>query len=161
MLLKLLSLMCLGNWKRAYSALRHLIECLTHASEKKRGTVNFSYIVPQIPLSNYFEGLLQKSLPDKGFHWGGKAALNTSTSQFQMGISQFAYNFDSNSSNNLFTSSSTRSELIAFIEPLENFYELASITNVEKTQILAVIDLLGEMTNPNSAYGSLDEPGQR
>ncbi|XP_024024158.1 uncharacterized protein LOC21406247 isoform X2 [Morus notabilis] len=150
-----------GNWKRAYSALRHLIECLTRASEEKRGTINFSYIVPQIPLSNYFEGLLQKSLPDKGFHWGGKAALTTSTSQFQMGISQFAYNFDSNSSNNLFTSSSTRSELIAFIEPLENFYELASITNVEKTQILAVIDLLGEITNPNSAYGSLDEPGQR
>ncbi|PON42363.1 WD repeat containing protein [Parasponia andersonii] len=149
-----------GNWKRAYSAVRHLVECLDRASEKRCGTENSSHIVPQIPLSNYFEGLLPKSLPDKEFNWGGNAALNT-FSQFQKGSSQFVYNLESDSSNKNFMPSSTKSELNTFIEPLEGYYELAAITTVEKTQILAVIDLLGEMTNPNSAYGSLDEPGQR
>lgn len=153
--------MCLGNWKRAYLAVRHLVEVIGRASQNRCSTVNSSHIVPQIPLSNYFEGLLTKSLPDKGFNWGGNGALTTSSSQFQIGSSQLAYNLTSDSFGKTFVSSSAKSELNAFIEPLEKFYDLAAITTGEKTQILAVIDLLGEITNPHSAYGSLDEPGQR
>lgn len=141
--------------------MRHLVEFLGRASEKRCSTANSSHFIPQIPLSIYFEGLLSKSLSDKGFNWGGNAALATSSSQFQLGSSPFGYNLESDYSNTNFMSSSTKSELNAFIEPLENFYKLAAITNVEKTQILAVVDLLGEMTDPHSAYGSLDEPGQR
>ncbi|XP_062091370.1 uncharacterized protein LOC133797478 [Humulus lupulus] len=150
-----------GNWKRAFSAVRHLGECLGCASEKRCSAEDSSNIVPLIPLSNYFEGLLQKISSDKGFNWGGNTSLTTSSYQFLIGSSEFAYNLESDSSNKLFMSSSTKSELNAFIEPLENFYKLASITIEEKTQILAIIDLLGEMTKPNSAYESLDEPGQR
>ncbi|KAL5540048.1 hypothetical protein UlMin_042821 [Ulmus minor] len=149
-----------GNWRRAYLALRHLVDSLTHASEKRCGARNSSHIVPQIPLPNYFEGLAPKNSPDKGFHCGGDATLTTSSFQSQ-NLSQFAYNLDPDASNNLSLSSSTKSELSAFIEPLEKLYQLAAISDVEKTQIIAVIDLLVEVTNPHSAYGSLDEPGQR
>uniref|UniRef100_A0A803NSD3 RAVE complex protein Rav1 C-terminal domain-containing protein n=1 Tax=Cannabis sativa TaxID=3483 RepID=A0A803NSD3_CANSA len=150
-----------GNWKRAFSAVRHLGESLGCASERRCSTEDCSSIIPLIPLSNYFEGLLQKSSSDKGFNWGGNGGLTTPSYQFLIGSSEFAYNLESDSSNKILMSSSTKSELNAFIEPLENFYKLAAITTEEKTQILAIIDLLSEMTKPNSAYESLDEPGQR
>ena len=141
--------------------MKHLVECLSRASEKKCSTVKSSCIITQIPLSNYFEGPLPNALPDKGFHWGGNATLTTSSSQFSMGASPFAYNFELASSNDFHSSSSTKSEISAFIEPLEKFYKLAAITSEEMIQILAVVDLLGEITNPHSAYGSLDESGKR
>ena len=157
--------MCIGNWKRAYIALQHLVECLTstHAPERRHSTAKSSHIIPQIHLSNYFEGHLSKASTDKGFQWSREDTLVTLSAQFQRGPIQFSYNSESDAPRNMFSSSSTKSELSSFVEPLEKFYELAAITSSEKMQILAIIDLLNEVNNPHcaSAYGSLDEPGQR
>ncbi|KAF3439842.1 hypothetical protein FNV43_RR18120 [Rhamnella rubrinervis] len=154
-----------GNWKRAYLAVRHLVESLTStcSSKKRSGLLKSSHIVPQIPLSSYFEGLLPKSLPDKEFNWSGDTSLSTSSFQPQRGLSQFAYGSDSDVSNNMPITSTTKSELSAFVEPLENLHELAAITKEKKTEILAIVDLLSEMANPHSAsvYESLDESGRR
>lgn len=153
------SLICLGNWKRAYLALRHLVESLTStcSSNKRSGPLNFNHIVRQIPLSSYFEGLLPKGLPDKEFNWTGNTSLTTTS------LSQFAYSSDPDASNNVLTSSTSKSELRAFVEPLANLHELAAVTKEEKTEILAIIDLLSEVANSHSAsvYESLDESGRR
>nr|XP_015888746.2 uncharacterized protein LOC107423659 isoform X2 [Ziziphus jujuba var. spinosa] len=156
----LLMNMYAGNWKRAYMAVKHLVEWLT---DKRSKPAKSCHIVPQIPLSSYFEGFIPNSLPDKGFHWSGDASLSTSSFQTQRGLSPFAYGLDSGPPNNLLISSSTKPELSSFMEPLENFHELAAITKAEKTQILAIIDLLNEVANPHSAsvYESLDESGKR
>ena len=159
------SLLCLGNWKRADLAVRHLVESLTStcSSNKRSSPLKSSHIVPQIPLSSYFEGFLPRSLTDKEFNWSGDTSLSTSSFQPQRGLSQFAYGSDFDASNNMPISSTTKSELSAFAEPLENLYELAAITKEEKTEILAIVDLLSEVANPHSAsvYDSLDESGRR
>jgi len=150
--------MCLGNWKRAYVSVRHLVEYLSSgcAAEKIYNSADHSKIVPQILLSNYFEGFLLKDsgLTNKGFQWSADARLPTSSSQF------FAYNFTSDASNNMFAASSTKSELSAFAETLEK-YDFESLTNLEKSEMLAIIDLLSDVQHSACAYANLDEPGQR
>lgn len=149
--------MRLGNWKRAYAAVRHLVECLTSSAASKMENISAksSHIIPQILLSNYFDGILLKNSTVKGFQWSGD--LTGTSSQFQSSM-----NYEPIASNIMFPSSSTTSELNGFGEPLENLYQLAALTNTQKTQILAIIDLLGEVSIPHiSIYESLDEPGRR
>ncbi|GAV71152.1 WD40 domain-containing protein/Rav1p_C domain-containing protein [Cephalotus follicularis] len=152
-----------GNWKRAYVSVRYLVKYLTsdYASKMTHSFGTPRHIVPQILLSNYLEGLLSYSSTDKGLE-GSRDATYT-TSHFQGGLFQFGLNSESDASNNIFSSSSTKSELCGFVEPLENLYELAGISNIEKTHILAMIDLLSEVSNKQSAsaYENLDVPGQR
>ncbi|KAF8400247.1 hypothetical protein HHK36_013544 [Tetracentron sinense] len=62
---------------------------------------------------------------------------------------------------NYFQSHYRKSDISGFIETLEKFHDLAAITNMEKIKILAVIDLLGEISDSCSPYGILDEPGRR
>lgn len=147
-----------GNWKRAYVSVRHLVEYLSSgcAAEKIYNSADHSKIVPQILLSNYFEGFLLKDSgsTNKGFQWSADARLPTSSSQF------FAYNFTSDASNNMFAASSTKSELSAFAETLEK-YDFESLTNLEKSEMLAIIDLLSDVQHSACAYANLDEPGQR
>ena len=149
--------MCLGHWKRACAALRHLVEYLTsgYASEKRCSSGKNSSIAPQIHLSNYLEVLLSKDSTNNGFKWSADVILPTSSSQFFM----YGTNFDA--SNNVSVPSLTTSELFGFIEPLEKMYDLAALTNIEKLQILAIIDLLSEIQQSSSAYENLDEPGRR
>lgn len=147
----------LGNWKRAYVALRHLVKHLasSNLSKQGHGVKIPSNIVPPVPLPDYLEGNLPPSSSDKLFQW--------SSSQLQTGL------FDSvpiggyDALNSSLITSSSRSEFDGFIEALERLYSYRHITNVEKMQGLALIDLLQEVGNPNStsAYGSLDEPGRR
>ncbi|BBG97665.1 transducin family protein / WD-40 repeat family protein [Prunus dulcis] len=100
---------------------------------------------------------------DRGFQWSGDASLVTSSSQFQRNLDQFTYSLDSYASSNQLNSSSTKTELSDFVEPFEKLYKSAAISDMEKIQILSIIDLLIEMTNSHSgsAYESLDEPGRR
>lgn len=137
--------------------MRHLVENLpsNYPSEKRYCYTKSSHIVPQIPLSTYFDGLPFKGSTDNGFQWSGLNTFSTS-SQF----SQLAYNMDLDASN---SSSSTKSELSGFVESLQNVYKLAGVTDVEKMEILAVVDLLNEFDSKHSAsvYENLDEPGRR
>ncbi|KAJ7951329.1 Transducin family protein/WD-40 repeat protein [Quillaja saponaria] len=152
-----------GNWKRAYVALNHLVECLTSDCSPEKRYILPNYGLPEILLSNYLEGLLSNSSNDKGLQWSGDATLITSSSESQRGSFQFSYDSGSASANDMFTSQSTRSELRRFIESLEKLPESAAITNIEKTQILAIIDLLSEVSSlqSSSPYQSLDDPGRR
>ncbi|KAF7844056.1 DmX-like protein 2 isoform A [Senna tora] len=135
-----------GHWKRAYVAVRHLVEFLTSTYAPEKSHASEKAGPPEILLSNYFEGLVSGSSQDKGLQWSGEATLSTSFSQFETE-----------------NTSSTRSELSRFIESLENLPELAAMVNIKKTEILAVVDLLSEVNSPHlsSAYQSLDEPGRR
>ncbi|XP_057981006.1 uncharacterized protein LOC131166445 isoform X2 [Malania oleifera] len=152
-----------GNWKRAYIAVRHLVEYLTsnYASGIRDSTGKFSYI-PQIHLSNYLDGPVSKNSVEGEFQLSESPSLLMSP-QFQRGSTQFGYNSESDASNHILTSSLAKSELSSFVETLEKLYDIAAITNMEKMEIIAIVDLLKEISNPhsNSAYGSLDEPGRR
>ncbi|KAK6239684.1 hypothetical protein QUC31_005153 [Theobroma cacao] len=154
-----------GNWKRAYISVRHLVEYLnsSYISEKIYHHPKRSDIVPQIPLSNYIEGILSNSSTENAFRWSGNATSMASSLQFQSGLTQFAYNLAPDASSNMFSLSSSKSGLRDFLEPINKLHELAAITAAEKMQILAIIDLLNEVSNPQSAsvYENLDEPGRR
>ncbi|XP_023540638.1 uncharacterized protein LOC111800941 isoform X1 [Cucurbita pepo subsp. pepo] len=144
-----------GKWKRAYSALSHLIE---HLSSDKKSSANPTNTIPEILLSDYFEGVAKTST-DKEVQW----SMNGLASQFKEGVSPWTFNWDSISNDSSFIPSSAKSEFSTFIEPLEKFYESAGLTSMEKTETLAIIDLLDEISNKSSAsaYESLDEPGRR
>ncbi|XVE77297.1 hypothetical protein DITRI_Ditri13aG0051100 [Diplodiscus trichospermus] len=154
-----------GNWKRAYISVRHLVEYLnsSYILKKRDHNPKISDIVPQMPLSDYIGGILSKSSTQNTFQWSENATLMTSSSQFQSGFTQFAYNSAPDASSNMFSLSSTESGLRDFIEPINRLHELAAITTTEKMQTLAIIDILNEVSNPQSAsaYEILDEPGRR
>ncbi|XP_076917566.1 uncharacterized protein LOC143577690 isoform X1 [Bidens hawaiensis] len=134
-----------GNWKRAQSTLRHLLEHLSsNNADLKR--------IPQMSLSEYVEGLFSEKSNNKAFTWDSNPSLG-----------QFDYSsWDSNGSTNS-NSSSSRSGLSGLSESLEKLQDVSAITNTEKMQILAVVDLLDEISNSNasSPYGGLDESGRR
>jgi len=157
-ILLLLFLMFSGNWKRAYVAVRHLVECLTSTYDPKKRHISKRIGLPNIVLSNYLEGCISKVSQGKGFQWGGDSA---SISQAQSSLFQFPYHSGSSAENESIFS--TKSELNGFIESLEKFPDLPLLIDIEKTQILAIIDLLSEVSSAHSssAYQSLDEPGRR
>ncbi|CAN1794030.1 DmX-like protein 1 [Linum perenne] len=149
----LLSNIYSGNWKRAYVSVQHLVEHLASSScEKKCDTADHGYSVPQIPLPAYFEGHLSKDSTDKEFQWSSDSALPASQTFV------FNSNFDSP---NLMSSSSSKSEISSYVESLEKSNELTGLTNIEKLQLVAIVDLLGEVKQSNSAYKDLDGPGRR
>ncbi|CAK9136914.1 unnamed protein product [Ilex paraguariensis] len=161
----LLMNICSGNWKRAYVALQHLVGYLTSndASAKRHCLMESSRVIPPVPFSDYLEGLMSARSTDEKFQWSGDASLVTSSLQLQKDLTQVTYSWDSDASNGTFNSSRTRSELSGFAEQVEKFYCLGAVTNTEKVQVLAIIDLLQEVSSPSSvsAYESLDEPGRR
>ncbi|TKY64098.1 DmX protein 2 [Spatholobus suberectus] len=151
-----------GNWKRAYVAVRHLVECLTSNYDPKKRHISKRIGLPNIALSYYLEGCISKGSQNKGFQWSGDAASMTSISQAQSTLFQFPYHSGSSAENGSI-SSSTKSELNGFIESLEKLADVPLLIDTEKTQILAIIDLLSEVSSAHSssAYQSLDEPGRR
>lgn len=148
--------LALGNWKRAFIALRHLVKHLSSGrlSKQGHGTIMPSSVSP-VPLSDYLEGIIPLHSSEKLFHW--------STSQLQTDLSNFVPRDDYSAPNTTMTSSSSKSEFDDFIESLEMLYSYNCINIVDKMQAIALIDLLREVgtANSSSAYGSLDEPGRR
>lgn len=154
-----------GNWKRAYVTLQHVVENIASAKIHRKMYCfgKGGHVVSQVPLSSYLEGLLTSSSGDKSFQWNGAADSIASSSQFQKGAFAFGSSWAQSATNNALDSSSMRSEPINFVDVLGKLYESAGITNTEKMQMHAIIDILQEVINPHTAsvYGSLDEPGRR
>ncbi|OIW02299.1 hypothetical protein TanjilG_11193 [Lupinus angustifolius] len=150
-----------GNWKRAFVAVRHLVECLTSNDDPKKRYIAKRTGLPDITLPYYLEGLISKSSKDKEFQWGGDSASVMSISQAQSSSDFFPFHSGSSAENK--STTSTKSELNGFVESLENFPELSHLISIEKSGILAIIDLLCEVSSPHSSspYQSLDEPGRR
>lgn len=157
-----------GNWKRAYVAVRHLVECLGSAeTSDKCGEANSfrkpCNIIPQIQLSQYFGGL-SSSIHDKGLQWGGGISSEISGSLFERSFFPLEeVNSTASFSGNMLGVTPEKSEITRFIEALEKSHDLTAIMNMDKAQILATVDLLGEVCDScySSAYESFDEPGQR
>ncbi|PSS03929.1 DmX-like protein [Actinidia chinensis var. chinensis] len=155
-----------GHWKRAYVVLRHLVEYLTSTDASQKGyfsAKSSSHVIPLVHLSNYLEGVLPTRLSEKTFLWNEDASLITPSLQVPKGANQLSYSWGCDSSNNNINSSSIESELSVCVEAVEKLYRLTAISNTEKMQILAIVDLLREVRDPlsASAYESLDEPGRR
>ena len=134
---------------------------MTANSDPQKKHISKRNALPNIILSYYLEGRILESSQDKGFHWNADAASMSSISQAQSNLIQFPYS--GSSAENKSIPTSTISELHGFIESLEKFPDISLWINIEKTEILAVIDLLCEVCSPDSAsaYQSLDEPGRR
>ncbi|XP_038683880.1 uncharacterized protein LOC119984139 isoform X2 [Tripterygium wilfordii] len=155
-----------GNWKRAYVSVRHLVEYLVSncSSESNCDSAESSCIVPHILLSSYYEGIFSKtSTDDERFRWSRGSNSTTSSLEFDRGFTQFASSSEFYGSRGMLSSHPTKSELSGFVEPIEKLYKAVALKNEEKMQLLAIIDLLGEISNPHSAsaYENLDEAGRR
>nr|CAD1824307.1 unnamed protein product [Ananas comosus var. bracteatus] len=154
-----------GNWKRAQVVLKHLVDSLkTHETSNKnlacsRGGKS-CHDVPEIDLSEYFMDTASTNFSNEGLQWGQNISTGISGLKFH---SDVFHNIESSSGMNVSTTYSEKSEIVSFIDTLQNCCAIAAITDIERTQILAIIELLGEIGDSAhaSVYKSLDEAGRR
>ncbi|GAB4861575.1 hypothetical protein Ancab_036768 [Ancistrocladus abbreviatus] len=153
-----------GNWKRAFLALQHVVESLgsAPAAEERTTSAELSRDITQIKLSNYFEGHISTRGIIEGFQWTRNDGSVNLSSFLEVGPRHFGNNLASEACNNNF-GASTSSESGVFLEIVEKLHTLAAITDSQKIQIFAIVDLLREISNSQStsAYESLDAPGRR
>lgn len=116
--------------------------------------------VPEIDLSEYFMDTASTNFSNEGLQWGQNISTGISGLKFH---SDVFHNIESSSGMNVSTTYSEKSEIISFIDTLQNCCAIAAITDTERTQILAIIELLGEIDDSAhaSVYRSLDEAGRR
>lgn len=159
-----------GNLKRASLALEHLVKYLHSSKTSTNNTTDTEFkkthpITQQICTAEYFEKAVSSiSTQSKDSSWG----LDSSIKIFDMQFESNPFHHEGGTS---LAISSTRSSapisqisaLKNCVYTLENSHDIPSLNDMERTQILAVVDLLGECIDPNfsSAYESLDEPGRR
>lgn len=122
-----------------------------------------SYNVPEVHLSTYFEDNSSVNSSSERLFWGQSTTTEEPTLHFQGNSLQL---LDSKLEANTFGRISTadeKSEIMDLIETLEKSDGIAGMTDLEKTQILVILDLLNEISNARatSAYKSLDEAGRR
>ncbi|KAK4800575.1 hypothetical protein SAY86_021062 [Trapa natans] len=153
-----------GNWRRAGIALRHTMAHISHDHGKRSTTADSDGItIPEIDLSSYLEGPLEVPA-NKGFHWSRGAVSFDSSFQSQVGSMQSTSEMWSYESSNIFASSASTYKFNGIAESLEGYNNKATaISDKEKREILALANLLSEISNSesNSAYESLDEAGRR
>lgn len=144
------------------AALQHLIQSMK-ASEASKVMQKCSscrkpcHSIPELPLSEYFVATTSNNISNKDFLWGGDRS-NT-TFNFLSPSNSFLY-VDGNLGMNTTTSVSQKSEIV---ELLDKNFSIYGISDTEKTQILAISDLMVEITDQSrsSPYKSLDEAGRR
>lgn len=155
--------MLLGSWRQAYIALRHTMAQISNAPGKRYTNADSDGTIPHIDLLSYLEGPLE-SPANKGFQWSGSAVSIDSSFRSQVGSMKSTSEMWSYASANIFTSSLSTYEFSGIAESLEEYNnKVGAISDKEKREILAVTNLLSEISNSesNSIYESLDEPGQR
>ncbi|GMH22541.1 hypothetical protein Nepgr_024384 [Nepenthes gracilis] len=154
-----------GNWKRAHAAMQYLVESFASASAGGPISKKSCPSIRQIKLSNYLEGLVStgEGAANRGFEWTRKENSVTLSSYSEKKQLHFGNNSVSDAWNNSSASSVSRSESSVFLETLEKLHALAVITDSQKAQTFAIVNLLHEISNSqsSSAYESLDEPGKR
>ncbi|XP_074325789.1 uncharacterized protein LOC141663850 isoform X2 [Apium graveolens] len=159
----LLMNICSGNWKRAQVVVQNLVDYYTSRSVSSQicSLAKSGHDTPFVQLSDYLNGSLSSSSSNKAFQWRGDAMSITPSFQLQHDLSHSATSWEFNDSNASLISPSTRSDLVGFPEPIERLYDLGVLSIIEKVQMHAIIDLLQEVSNSSSAYGSLDKSGRR
>lgn len=113
--------------------------------------------ISELPLSEYFIDTTSNNISNKGFLWGEDK--NNTTFNLLSPSNSFLY-VDGNLGMNTTTGASKKSEIV---ELLDKNFSIYGITGTERTQILAISDLMVEITDPSrsSPYKSLDEAGRR
>ncbi|KAK1376621.1 DmX-like protein 2 [Heracleum sosnowskyi] len=159
----LLMNICSGNWKRAQVAVQNLVDYYTSRSGSSQTCwlAKSGHVTPLVQLSDYLNGSLSSSSSNKAFQWRGDAMSITPSLPLQYDLSHSASSWEFNVSNASLISPSTRSDLGGFPEPIDRLYDLGFLSIIEKVQMHAIIDLLQEVSNSSSAYGSLDKSGRR
>jgi len=150
-----------GEWKRVNAALQHLIQSMK-ASEASKITSKCSscrkscHSIRELPLSEYFVATMSNNISNKGFLWGEDRS-NT-TFNLLSPSNSFLYG-DGNLGISTTTSASKKSEIV---ELLDKNFSLYGISDTERTQILAISDLMSEITDQSrsSPYKGLDEAGR-
>uniref|UniRef100_A0A803KZQ1 RAVE complex protein Rav1 C-terminal domain-containing protein n=1 Tax=Chenopodium quinoa TaxID=63459 RepID=A0A803KZQ1_CHEQI len=154
-----------GNWRRAYVAVCHLFECLTSNSAIGQGVSppKSSIIITQINLSKYFEGQSLKVGASQGLQWSNNFDTNNCSRNSDEGLMHFADTSAGDAMNCVPAASATSSESYGFHKILEKLHGHHDLTGSQKMQMLAIIELLNEISNSQStsAYGSLDDTGRR
>ena len=153
-----------GDWKRAYRVLQHLA---AHLSFLADGSSNHPaknhHVFPQMDLSSYLDGAQSQNSDVKEYKCNGSSSSNESAFPFGIGLTRLPCESESNTFNNLYGASSSKSELKSLVDFLKKPYKLSTIGDKEKDEILTIIDLLHEVGDSKSAsvYESLDLPGKR
>ncbi|KAJ4797154.1 transducin family protein / WD-40 repeat family protein [Rhynchospora pubera] len=137
-----------GKWKLVQEILQHLLQ-----SGKTGESISK---IPEIHLSKYFSDVSPTDVPNSGLQWGMNSSNNFASS-FQFSSNAFDYVGGMGNSN--FTMTVQKPDIAVLADALNKFSE---ISGIEKIQILAISDLLGEISDPSrsSPYKSLDEPGR-
>ena len=144
------------------AALQHLIQSMK-ASEASKITSKCSscrkscHSIRELPLSEYFVATMSNNISNKGFLWGEDRS-NT-TFNLLSPSNSFLYG-DGNLGISTATSVSKKSEIV---ELLDKNYSSYGISDTERTEILAISDLMSEITDQSrsSPYKGLDEAGRR
>lgn len=158
-----------GNWRHVLAILGHLVESIK-SNEDPAGTLEISkskypsHKILEIQFLAYFPETVLTSLSDKKLQWGQDISSSVLSFEPQRDLLQFG-EFDSltNAPNSILTPISEKSEITGLIDTLGKTCYIPGIIDNEKTQILAIVDLLGEVSGAGggSVYQSLDEPGRR
>lgn len=150
-----------GEWKRAYDILQHLVQSMK-ASKMLNTMVECTscskscHDIPEFPLSQYFTDTPSSDISNKGLPWGDNK-ISTTFNLMSPSIS-FSY-----MESDLGVTTSSASHMPEINQLLDKDFGIFAISDSEKIQILAVSDLLGEITDQKRAspYKSLDEAGRR
>lgn len=116
-----------------------------------------SHSIPELPLSEYFAATVSNNISTKGFMWGEDRS-NT-TFNLLSPTASFLYE-DGNLGINTTTNESKKSEIV---ELLDKNFSMCGISDSEKTQILAIYDIVNGIADQSrsSPYKNLDEAGRR
>ncbi|GJM94179.1 hypothetical protein PR202_ga10801 [Eleusine coracana subsp. coracana] len=150
-----------GQWKRVNDALQHLVQSMKVSGSNVMAKCNSCHKawrnVPGLPLSKFFVETVSSDFSNKGFLWGEDRS-NTAFNMLSPANS-FTH-VDGTLSIGTTTNASQKSEIDQMFD--KNF-SIDAIRDTDKTQMLAVSDLMGDITDlrRSSPYKSLDEAGRR
>uniref|UniRef100_A0A0E0MXX2 RAVE complex protein Rav1 C-terminal domain-containing protein n=1 Tax=Oryza rufipogon TaxID=4529 RepID=A0A0E0MXX2_ORYRU len=148
-----------GQWKRANTVLQHLVQSM-QANKISNTLLECSFCgkschnIPECPLSESFTDMTSNDISNRGLLWGD----NQRSTAFSLLSPSNSY--PRMEDINTTTSTSQSSEINKL---LATNVSISTISDMERTQIVALSDLLGKITDQSHAspYKSLDEAGRR
>ncbi|KAJ0986141.1 hypothetical protein J5N97_004497 [Dioscorea zingiberensis] len=156
-----------GNWKHALAILRHLVESIKSDDAfasilENSKSEHPSRKILDIQFLAYFQETVSSSLSNKKLQWGQDICPTMLSFESPRNLLQFGgIDLLTNAPKSISTPIPEKSEITWLINTLEKTHTIPGITDNEKTQILSIVDILGEVsgTSGGSVYQSLDEPG--
>ncbi|XP_042377288.1 uncharacterized protein LOC121970563 isoform X1 [Zingiber officinale] len=157
-----------GNWKYALVILKNFVECIcsyktstTIPESNKQSLLSCKML--EVHLARYIEDNNSKNSSSEKLFWGQN--ITTSGPNFHLGGNELQFpntHLETNTFERI-PDNSNKSEITELIDTLEKSNQVSSLTDLMKTQILVILELLNEISNTKAtaAYGSLDDAGRR